>query len=69
LELEQYESDKESEREIGWGQGKSLRRTENPTAVPKAIGRRMEAAGFWKTSAGRVMEGMYVVIVAVCWCC
>lgn len=36
----------------------SLRETENPTAVPRAIGRRIEAAGFWKTSAGSVMEGM-----------
>ncbi len=35
-----------------------LRLTENPTAVPRAIGRRIEAAGFWKTIAGSVMEGM-----------
>ena len=56
--LKQDERDEESEREIGWEQGESLRRTENPTAVPRAIGRRIEAAGFWKTSAGRVMEGM-----------
>jgi hypothetical protein len=36
----------------------ALRRTEKPTAEPRAIGRRMEAAGFWKTIAGSVMEGM-----------
>jgi hypothetical protein len=58
LVLGQDERKGGSKRGIGYGQGKSLRRTENPTAVPKAIGRRIEAAGFWKTSAGRVMEGM-----------
>jgi hypothetical protein len=40
------------------------RRTENPTAVPRAIGKRTEAAGFAKTAAGRVMDGMKLVMVA-----
>jgi hypothetical protein len=39
-------------------EGESVRWTENPTAVPRAMGRRIDAAGFWKTSAGSVMEGM-----------
>lgn len=33
--------------------------------MPKEIGRRIEAAGLAKTKAGRVREGMKVVIVAV----
>jgi hypothetical protein len=33
-----------------------------PTAVPRAMGRRMEYAGLAKTAAGRVREGMKVVI-------
>jgi hypothetical protein len=37
---------------------------ENPTAVPRAMGRRMEAAGLAKTDAGSVRDGMKVVIVA-----
>lgn len=41
------------------------RLVEYPTAVPKAIGRRIEAAGLAKTAAGSVREGMNVVIVAV----
>jgi hypothetical protein len=35
----------------------------NPTAFPRATGRRMAAAGLLKTPAGRVMDGMYVVIL------
>lgn len=38
--------------------GMGLRRTEKPTAVPRAMGRRIEAAGLEKIIAGRVMEGM-----------
>lgn len=42
-----------------------LRETLNPTAVPNAIGSRIEAAGLAKTAAGMVMEGIKVVIVAI----
>ena len=42
-----------------------LRRTENPTAVPTAIGNRMDAAGLANSAAGSVMDGMKVVIVAI----
>jgi len=35
---------------------------EKPTAVPRAIGRRIEAAGLANTAAGSVREGMKVVI-------
>ena len=39
------------------------RRTANPTAVPRATGNRMDAAGFAKRAAGSVREGMKVVMV------
>lgn len=53
----------------GWE--KSLRETLKPTAVPRAIGRRIDAAGLAKTAAGIVREGMKVVMVAVLvrWLC
>jgi hypothetical protein len=35
-----------------------------PTAVPRAIGKRIEAAGVSKRTVGRVMEGMKVVMFA-----
>lgn len=34
-----------------------LRRVPKPTAVPNAMGRRIEAAGFWNTAEGIVMAG------------
>lgn len=40
-----------------------LRRTANPTAVPRATGNRIDAAGFAKIAAGSVREGMKVVMV------
>lgn len=43
----------------------SLRLTENPTAVPKAIGKRMDAAGLANSAAGSVRDGMKVVIVTI----
>lgn len=42
-----------------------LRRTENPTAVPNATGKRIAAAGLEKTAAGSVIEGMKVVMLTV----
>ena len=38
-----------------------------PTAVPRAIGKRMEAAGLAKMAAGSVRDGMKVVIFAILW--
>jgi hypothetical protein len=43
---------------LGEGEWKALRCTENPTAVPKAMGRRIDTAGFENTAAGSVIEGM-----------
>jgi hypothetical protein len=34
-------------------------------AVPRAMGSSTEAAGFRNTDDGRVMEGMYVVILTI----
>jgi hypothetical protein len=42
-----------------------IRRTVNPTAVPNAIGSKMDAAGLAKTAAGSVRDGMKLVIVAI----
>lgn len=42
-----------------------VRRTVKPTAVPNAMGSKMEAAGLAKTAAGRVSDGMKLVIVAI----
>lgn len=44
-----------------------LRLVAYPTAVPRAMGSKMEAAGLAKTAAGSVREGMKVVIFAVLW--
>lgn len=35
-----------------------VRRIVKPTAVPRAMGSRIEAAGLAKTAEGRVREGM-----------
>lgn len=43
--------------------GGCLRLFQNPTAVPNATGKRIEAAGCSNMTPGRVMDGMYVVIV------
>lgn len=43
----------------------SLREVPSPTAVPRAMGRRMDAAGLRKTAVGIVIEGIYVVIFAL----
>ena len=48
----------------GNGEG-SLRRTANPTAVPKATGNKIDAAGWAKIAAGRVREGIKVVMIAI----
>lgn len=45
--------------------GANIRLTEKPTAVPRAMGKRMDAAGLANRAAGSVREGMKVVIVAV----
>lgn len=42
-----------------------IRWTLNPTAVPRPIGSRMEAAGWAKTAGGNVKEGMKVVMAAI----
>jgi hypothetical protein len=43
----------------------NIRRTVKPTAVPNAIGSNMDAAGLAKTAAGRVIDGMKLVIVVI----
>ena len=50
-------------RRLGIDEG-NVRLTANPTAVPKAIGNTMEAAGLAKMAAGSVREGMKVVMMA-----
>jgi hypothetical protein len=45
-----------------WEDQGCVRWTENPTAVPRAMGKRIEAAGLAKTAAGSVRDGMKVVI-------
>lgn len=40
------------------GGGGGLRRTEKPTAVPRAMGTRIESAGWANSCPGRVREGM-----------
>jgi hypothetical protein len=42
-----------------------IRRTVKPTAVPNAIGSKMDAAGLAKTAAGRVSDGMKLVMFAI----
>jgi len=42
-----------------------LRETVKPTAVPRAIGKRIDAAGLAKIAAGSVRDGMKVVIFAI----
>jgi hypothetical protein len=43
--------------------GHHIRLQEYPTAVPRAIGRRIAAAGLLNAAAGRVRDGMKVVIL------
>jgi hypothetical protein len=49
------------------GKRSDSRWTVKPTAVPKAMGSKMDAAGLAKTAAGRVSDGMKLVIVEVLW--
>ncbi len=47
-----------------------IRLAENPIAVPRATGNRIDAAGLANSAAGSVREGMNVVIVAILrWYC
>jgi hypothetical protein len=41
-----------------WIEPRYIRRLEYPTAVPRAIGSKIDAAGLENTTAGRVREGI-----------
>lgn len=53
----------EGKKQVRVGRG-DLRETEKPTAVPRAMGKRIAAAGLWNRTAGSVREGIKVVMVA-----
>lgn len=52
-----------SERLTATFRSGDIRWIEKPTAVPKAIGSRIDAAGLAKTAEGSVREGMYEVML------
>lgn len=47
----------------GWEVSSDIRVIAKPMPVPRAIGSRIDTAGWEKTCAGSVIDGMYVVIL------